>query len=100
METLRAAVLAAVSFLLPMQGEVDTMVGFTVDPDPPLAGKKVTITYAPNERILIEWTPGGSTQGTCDANGEFSVTVPANANYMLVMDASDPSISDGWTVKH
>ncbi|MGB3965161.1 MAG: hypothetical protein WBO45_00425 [Planctomycetota bacterium] len=69
-----------------------------MDPDPPKAGKSCTITYTAGASLLIEYTPGGVVRATCGSDGKADVVVPAGAQYMLVMDANNSSVSSGYSV--
>jgi hypothetical protein len=90
--------LAALTLVLCGLFTGDRMTQITIDPDPPKAGKSATITYVAGADIIIEYTPGGTIRRTCDANGKVDVTVPAGAQYMLIVDASNSSVSSGYTV--
>jgi hypothetical protein len=71
----------------------------TINPDPPIHGQKATIHYTPNAKLKIEYAPGGVVYVTCDANGDAVVSVPTNANSMLVEDANNASVSAGFLVQ-
>lgn len=70
----------------------------TIDPDPPVHGKSATITYKAGAKITIEFTPGGTVTGVCDADGHFDVVVPETAQSVLIMDSNNHGISEGFTV--
>lgn len=76
----------------------DRMASISINPDPPTQGKAATITYVAGATLIIEYTPGGTVRVVCDAAGKANIVVAAGAQYMLVVDANNSNVSEGYTV--
>lgn len=61
----------------------------TLTPQPPTQGQSMTVEYTgtPGTKLKISWDPPGTpTEGTVGQNGKFTVTVPDNADSVIVTD--------------
>ena len=61
----------------------------TISPSPPTQGQKVKLTcegIPPGTVLNLDWNPGPATTATVGADGIVVVTVPANAEDVIVTD--------------
>lgn len=74
------------------------MDAISIDPDPPKAGESATITYAPNKKLRIEYTPSGQIVDVeTDANGNVTIDVPGQSA-MLITDRDNSAVSAGYSI--
>lgn len=61
----------------------------TISPSPPTQGQKVKFTcdgVPPGTILTLDWNPGPATTATVGADGTATVTVPANAEDLIVTE--------------